>query len=288
MTDVPIETTIETPEGDAPEIDNSQDAPPPYDEADAAEARALGWKSGDEWKGDKPAGFVDDPTAYLERLSNTKPFRVMNDRIKKAEADLTAREERLRKIEAMSERALGMQRQQYEDRIAQIGAAQRQAVANGDVKAYDDLARQRDDVSKQLAPAPENPGPDPYVSQYASTDDGKWLNDPFLKAQGAALINANADVLGKPASDQVAFARAKLAEYYPHMFANNSAPSPRPQARQSPVEGGSLALGGSGNDGEYSKLPSDVKTQFQRFVEQGLFKNDASGKKEFVKMYNEG
>ena len=288
MTDEPLEAPVETPEADAPEVDTTQDAPPPYDEADAAEARALGWKSGDEWKGDKPAGFVDDPTAYLERLGNTKPFRVMSERIKKAEADLTAREERLRKIEAMSERALDMQRQQYEDRIAQIGAAQRQAVANGDLATFDKLSLQRDAVSKQMTPAPEQTGPDPYVAQYAATDDGKWLNDPFLKSQGAALINANADVLGKPAAEQVAFARAKLAEYYPQMFTATSTPDRRQAARQSPVEGGGVALSGAGNDGGYNKLPSEVKTQFARFVEQGLFTNDPAGKKAYVKMYNEG
>ena len=49
-----------------------------------------------------------------------------------------------------------------------------------------------------------------------------------------------------------------------------------------------MALGGAGNDGGYARLPSDVKTQFSRFVEQGLFKNDSAGKKDFVKMYNEG
>ena len=288
MTDEALESTVEPIEADAPVVDETPEAPPAFDEADAAEARALGWKSADDWKGEKPAGFVDDPTAYLERLGNTKPFRVMSDRIKKAEADLTAREERLRKIETMSERALGMQRQQYEDRISQIGAAQRQAVASGDVKAYDDLARQRDAVSKQMAPAPEQPGPDPYIAQYSASDDGKWLSDPSLKAQGAAMINANPAIMERPAQEQIAYARAELGKYYPHMFPDASVPAPRQAARQSPVEGGGMALGGAGNDGGYARLPSDVKTQFSRFVEQGLFKNDSAGKKDFVKMYNEG
>lgn len=289
MSEEALETTAPALETDAPLAETHDDPPPVvHDEADAAEARALGWKSADDWKGEKPPGFVDDPTAYLERLGNTKPFRVMQDRLKKGEADLAAREERLRKIEVASERALGMQRQQYEDRITQIGTAQRNAVASGDVKAYDDLARQREAVSKQMAPAPEQAGPDPYIAQYTASDDGAWLNDASLKAQGAAMINANPAIMERPAQEQIAYARAELGKYYPHMFPDAAAPAPRQAARQSPVDGGGMALGGSGNDGGYAQLPSDVKSQFSRFVEQGLFKNDSAGKKEFVKMYEEG
>ena len=45
MTDEALESTVEPIEADAPVVDETPEAPPAFDEADAAEARALGWKS---------------------------------------------------------------------------------------------------------------------------------------------------------------------------------------------------------------------------------------------------
>ena len=45
------------------------------------EAKALGWKSPDEWKGDVPSGYIDDPTKYLERAESFTPFRKIKVRM---------------------------------------------------------------------------------------------------------------------------------------------------------------------------------------------------------------
>lgn len=276
---------------DAPEADLTPQDPPAeagaeeapartWSQEDEEEARAFGWKAPDEWRGDKPPTYIDDPAQYLERLSRSKPFRVMQERYE-------AQQEAVRKIEAVTQRAMEAQRAQYEDRIKALQSQQLRAVEAGDVKGYQAISQNIEALQK-AAPQVETPppGPDPYVQEYMASEEGKWLQDPALKQTAAQIIDMAPHVQAMPAQQQVAYAKAELAKMFPDKFAP-PAPQPAARPRPSPVEGGSLA-GGRGGDA-FSKLPAEAKEAFARQKAQGFFDHlgDEKAAKEFyAKEYN--
>lgn len=276
------EVHVEEPEVSAPEPTEAraEEAPKPsWSQEAEEEARAFGWKSEDEWKGDKPPTYIADPEQYLERLQKMKPFRVMQDR-------LAEQQEALRKIEAMNQRALDMQRQQYEARIREVEAAQLKAVEAGDVDGYKRLSQQREQLQGAMTNAPDRGDEaQAYVESYKQTEEGRWVNDPALRAMGAQLINDNPQIQMASPQEQIAYARQQLAELYPHKF---RAPEPaRPAPRTSPVEAGGLASASRGTG--FEKLPSEAKAAFKRQWDQGVyshFKDEAAARKFYVEEYN--
>lgn len=276
------EQHVETAEAtEVPEIEHAesgtQETPKPSWNAEAEEeARAFGWKSPDEWKGDIPPTYIDNPEAYLERLQKAKPFRVMQER-------LAEQQEALRKIEAMNERALQMQRQQYEARLHEVEAAKLQAVQAGDVDRYKALEGQERQLQGAMTQGGQD-DPSEYVNTYAKSDEGKWVEDPALRALGAQIIEANPGIKSRPAAEQIAYAKQALERLHPHLFQSPQS-EPKPAPRTSPVEGGSLAAGRIGSD-PFSKLPADAKAAFKRFASEGLFKDTPEGRKAYAEEYN--
>jgi hypothetical protein len=79
MTDEPEDVIV-----DAPAVE----APPAPDPEIVEEARLFGWKAPEEWVGDKPAGYIDDPKRYLDRIKDSRIFKTLNEQLRReAEAD---------------------------------------------------------------------------------------------------------------------------------------------------------------------------------------------------------
>jgi len=259
----------------------AEEAPAPsWSPEDAEEARAFGWKSPEEWRGDKPDTYIDDPAQFLDRLSRSRPFRVMQDRLEE-------QAEAARKTQAVAQKALEAQRAQYEDRIRALQGQKMQAVESGDVKGYEAISKNIEAL-RQAAPeaAPQQAGPDPYIEQYMASEEGKWLEDPALKQTAAQIIDLAPHVQSMPAPQQVAYAKSELSKMFPDKFAA-PAPKPTPRPRTSPVEAGSLA-GGRGGD-EFSKLPADAKEAFAKQKAQGFFEHlgdEKAAKAFYAKEYN--
>lgn len=263
------------------EQEDAAPAAPAWSDDDVEDAKHLGWKSPDDWVGDKPAGYIDDPRRYLERFERIPAVRALKEQTAKIQKDA---DDRARKLDALYQQQADSQRHAYESRLAEITRGQRQAASLADTDAYDRLEQEK----SRLAPPrqeqqPEQPQADPYVSEYRASEGGKWLDDAYLLNQGKQIIDANPDIMKRPAQEQVAYAESKLRMLYPQMFASGK-PAPKPQRAQR-VDGGGLAAQLGGGTG-FEKLPPDAKTQFKRFVKEGLFSDDEQGRKAYTNDYN--
>ena len=264
-----------------PEV-QEQEAPEPvreWSDEDAEEAKAFGWKSPDEWAGEIPSGYIDDPRRYMERAQNFRPFKALKEQLDTATRDSA---ERLRKLEAVSQKAIADQRAAHERELESITRRQREAVDNADGETWEQLEKEKASLQSP-APVEDRPQVDPYVAEYKATEAGKWLNNPILAEAGARAINAGG-MNGAPVSEQVKYAEKHVREAYPHSFEQpKPAPAPKPQTPR--VDGGGLAQGGGKSSG-FSKLPTEAKSAFKMMAGQGIYQDTDADRKRYADDYN--
>jgi hypothetical protein len=271
-------------EVEAPEAEASVEAPQ-YDPVDAEEARLFGWKAPDEWVGDKPPGYIDDPKRFIDRVKGSRIFKAM-DEIRAKEAEATA--SKLQRLEQAAKYAMDVQKQEYDRRLQEIEARQRRAVETADVATFDALERQK--ATMQPPPQafqPEPDGPSPVVQEYAAKNE--WVNDPVLRQEGAIAIDValRSGRKFRDDAEQLEYAESVMRRKYPHVF--QPAPVQQPAVPAvSKVDGGGIGGGATFKAGAFSKLPSEAISAFRKGVEQGLFTNDEKGKAEYARLYNEG
>lgn len=257
---------------------HEQPQPKNWSEDEEAEARAFGWKSPDEWTGEKPPGYIDNPQDYIARLNNFTPFRKVREELENSKREFN---ERTRRLEAMQAQAMEKQRQQYEARMQEIHAGKRRAVEEADTQAYDRWEQQERALGappQWPQQQPQDQGPAPEVEQYIQTND--WAKDPILWDFAARSVDANPEIMAKSPGEQLAYAEQKVREYFPHKFEQ-----PKQRQQRQMVDGGGLA--GGRQKGAFDKLPAEAKEQFRKFVKEGLFTDDEAGKKEYADGYNE-
>lgn len=264
---------------EAPDSPQSDEVEAPRWEPEAEEeARMFGWKPPEEWKGEQPPNFAKTPDEYLDRIKSSRVFKTLQQQ----------QEEKLRKMEAAMDaaqrRQLEQERAAYERRIAEIEAAQRKAVEEADTERYDQLAEARRQMKPPEAPELKHEQAQQRLQELAQ--EKPWLNDPFLRQQGYLAIEAAAQA-GEPVKamspdEQVAYAEAKLAEYFPHKFKPEE-PVHQPQAK---VAGNGLA--GVAPKSAFDKLPSEAKQAFERQVSKGWLKNTKADREFFAKEFNNG
>lgn len=238
-----------------------------------AEARFFGWKAPDEWRGEQPPGYIDNPQDYLDRLERSTPFRKLKEHS----------EEKLRKLEsvmdAARQRDLERQKQDYEARLQAIANRQRAAVESADVEEWDRLEKVKQNLVPPKDDLPQTDPVEPFKSEYT------WLEDAVIRDHGAKAIDAamrsgelasNADV-----ATQVKFADAQVRKYFPHLFKTEEAPKPQPR-----VDGGGLA--GPRKKSGFDSLPKDVKAEFDRQVKKGVFENTTEDREFFFDEYQNG
>ena len=262
------------------------DAAPPgpeWTDDDVQEAKAFGWKAPDEWEGDKPAGYIDDPRRYLERAENFRPFKALRERTAKMEAEY---QERLRKVETITERALEAQRAQYERDLQSLNARQRRAVEEADVQTFDQIEKAKAAMQPPAVPVVEqqiNHVP-PEVQELVARHE--WAKNPALLAAGAEILEKTPGSRFMPPQEQFALAERELRRIYPTAFPQPVAAEPAKAPAPQRVDGGGLAFG-SGKDSEFSRLPEEAKSTFRRFVNQGLFSDTDADRKRYADDYNE-
>lgn len=269
--DLPEEIEVAAPEHVEP-------VAPSYTPEEADEARTFGWKAPDEWVGDKPAGYIGDPKAYLQRLEKMTPFRTLKERLERQETEFN---ERTRKLEALSAMQIKSQRDAYDRDMAEIKKQQRAAVELADTEQFDALEARKQSMQPPVVAAPVAPQVDPYVTEYMDKQD--WVKNPILRKTGAELIDA-AGMNTKPVREQLEYAEREIRKMYPAYFpAGEAAPAPRAPMQQR-VDGGGLGVGTQANG--FSKLPSEAKAAFARFASEGLYSNNDEGKKAYADQYN--
>lgn len=288
MTGQEVDPLEEVEEIDA--ADSRQDVvadadPPKYSDDDANEARMFGWKSPDEWEGQKPDWYIPDPTEFLDkRVKSSRVFKTMQEKIAESER---ASKETARRLQAMYERSVETQKAAHEQKLAEIVARQRAAVDSADPDEFDRVEAER---RKHVENAPRanhepQPGPQqipPEVVEYRASEKGQWLNNPILHRTAAELIDARPDIQAKGVAAQLEFAETEIRRMYPAYF---PAPQPPKSQPRQVVDAGGLA-GGSRHNTAFQKLPSDAKSQFAAFVKSGIFKDTNEDKEFYANEYN--
>lgn len=259
-----------------PEQEPVAEAPSEPDHEAESEARKYGWKPKEEFTL-APEGWVD-ASRFLELPSTqTKMLRDVNRRL---ERELGERDKVLSKVSEMQERAMqrvrDQERQAYEERIARIEEAKRQAVEVGDVAQYDKLSQDQ----RKLAPPSDEPEPkaEPEPEVKAYIEGAKWLKDPNAYAFAYQLIEDNPNVKRLPATKQIAWAEARVKEFFPEHFEE-----PKPKQTFSKVDGGGTGpLGKRGKGAD--DLPPEARAAAEMYVKEKLYKSVDEYAKEYFEI----
>lgn len=274
-----VEEHQEAPE--AEEATEGSEAPPQkeWSNDDEDNARLFGWKPSTEWQGEKPAGYIEDPREWLQRVERSPVFRTMQEKLDRQEQESA---ENARRLKAMNERALEIQRDQHNKELQRIAQGKRAAVMDADQEAYDRLDREEADIRKQAQQPQqrEQQGPDPWVTKYAKSEEGAWINNPILRKEGSEAIEYMPNKEQATPQQQIEYAEQMLRE------AGRLPKKEEPKPRRNMVDPGGLAGGGGKMADSFSKLPSDAKQQFASFVKEGLFKDTKEDREEYANEYN--
>lgn len=249
-------------------------APAPQWSPDAEqEARALGWKSPDEWQGDIPAGYIDNPERYLQRAENFTPFKKLRERL-----------DEVAKMSAKTQEALAKNFQrELQSRLAQLQQEKVKAVEVGDVAEFQRIEKQQSELTKQAAEIPQPQQSETVPADHRSAIDqwrvGKdWFQKDRVKTTAAVEFYGEAQAQG------ISDPKAILA-YVDQKMAGTFADLAPKQAVSAPVEAG-LTFGGGATASSFDKLPRDAKEAFQKFVKQGLFQDTKEGRAAYAEDYN--
>lgn len=242
------------------------------------QARKYGWRPKEEFDRD-PEGWVD-ADRFLELGSTQRKMRRDDKREYERQIGETKREfeARLARIEAVSkaatQRALEAQKAQHEAQLADIARQRREAAETADIARYDQLGQEEQKIRKAAPVADdvlevkEQPKPDPYIDEYAKSDNGKWLAEPYLAKQGFEMIEA-IPPQHRPAGAkaQLEYVEARFRQMYPAMFQTAQV---KPAFNR--VDGGGLAGGGPQRKGANS-LPPEALRAGKDLVSEGIYKS---------------
>lgn len=240
-------------------------------------ARDWGWKAPEEWKGELPPGYIDDPGRFLERFAKLPPVQRLERKLEEVQ---TSSADAIRKIEAVAARQIERERQAHQEALAKIKADKVAAVEVGDVDAYKALEAREEAVRKQM-PAPEaqqSAVPDNHRAAIEQWSVGKdWFKKDPVMTQAAAVLygQAQAEGLTDPGAI-LAKVDAEMAKRFTQL------------AKAAPVETveAGLTFGGGSASSPFEKLPKDAKDAFRRFVEKGVFKDTKEDRAIYAEDYN--
>lgn len=304
LDDAPPEVQ-EAPEADEVEVDDAGDddgepqaaapAPKPVDASVEREARDMGWVPQEEWRGNPDAWRPADE--FVKRGQEVLPIVRSNlERERRKVSDLEKRiqdvqntyEERFRRMEAMSNRALELQKQKFwqemEDRKAQ-------AVSEGDTEAYERFKKaQMDGLDDFDIPEPE-PQKKPAEAPEVPQEVQKWVerNPWFTNQRYATVIQAahayHQELLAeKPylsLEENLAEVERFAKEKFPEKFGGEAKKEPPKKAHAPSYEGGGRQPIASGSDKKgWNDLPAEAKAAGQKYIEKGWFGDDPKAAKQ--------
>lgn len=257
MIDEPTEQVEEEAPQEAPVEAPQEPSEPTATDEQREEASKYGWRPKERFE--RPPENWVDADRFLE-LPQTEVKRLRDE----AKARDASYKEQLARVERVSsqaqERALEIERQNHQRQVAEITARQRAAVESADVKAYEQLEQQRQNmVAPQQPQAPR--GPDPVVATYKQ--ENSWTNDPVLWQVAHDAVSANPAIMKMPAAQQLEYGAAQARALFPDKFTP-------PKTRATKVDGGGLAAAAPSRA---NTLPADAARIGKGYVEKGIFKN---------------
>ena len=272
-----------------------------------ARARDLGWRPKSDWKGHPDAWKPADE--FVRRGEEVLPIvrsRAMRAEAKVAELESRVAEmnrgfdDRLKRIDNVSQMALRKQAQQI---TSYYEGLKRKAVEDGDTARYDQINQQhaqhwnefQQEASQASAP-PEpketdqpahqrDPEKEKIAQGWVSKQDW-WDRDQVLTKAATeyhqALMRSDPHLT---LEDNLAETEKYLQWKYPNRLPQTSRPAPQQQPHAPGVEGGGRQPAGVGRARGWNDLPPEAKTAATKYIEQGLYTNDAKGRAEYASEY---
>lgn len=283
--ETPIEDVEEVSADVQEAVDSHVDTPAepvvekPWPQEVEDEAKFFGWKSPDEWKGDIPAGYIGNPADYMDRVSKSKPFQKAMELAEQAKETARKTEQAL---EAAHRRDLERQEAEYRRQIDSLTARQRRAAEEADTDTFDRIERQKREMAR-----PQAPQVDPAQMQEVAKEH-TWVNDPYLKQHGAAIVQAgikSGQLRTNDPREQVEYAEERLKHLFPGAFQQPPKEAPK-EAPPPKVDGGGLASAIRPKTG-FDSLPAEAKSVFKRQVKSGLFEDTKEDREFFFNEYSQ-
>lgn len=234
-------------------------------------AKLMGWVPKEEFKGDESRWRPADE--FVSRADELMP--IMKAQLRKYETELsglkTTIEEQKKTTEKLVKMGETVSQQAYERAKRELVQQQMEAVATGNVTAWERLEGEKEKLVKpEPIPVPEN-RVEPLNPDFQQWHQG---NDWYLKDEDMTMFaNTYGQKLAKdtpnlPYPQWLANVEDKIKKAFPHKFTN-----PKRDAA-SIVDSGAGRTGGvtSTRAKSYNDLPADAKKQCDIYVRDGLIK----------------
>lgn len=264
-----------------------QDAKPEVEER----ARTMGWVPEGEWEGEPPKGGFRTAEDFVER-GETDPS-IARESKRNLELDHRLQEtsktlgEVKQTLADFKDHHTRVEQRAYDRAMADLKAKQRQAVSDGDVEAFDEVAKEAEALAKEAAPAEvKTNGKDTTADVEGDAKvkaefdawhkDNDWYDDDIEATQYAESIlpvmgRKHPTARGREFYDKIA---DEVRKRFPEKFGN-------PRRRQAAaVAGAGDTTHGRGGGKTYSDLPAEAKAACDRLVADGEIT-----KKEYLQYY---
>jgi hypothetical protein len=244
--------------------------PKPADDTEAR-AREMGWVPKEEFRGD-PAKHIDAKN-FVERGEKLLPIaqerlRKMEETNKGLRTDIGKMQKSLEDYTKYHkedrERIIRREKENYEQKIADLRAQQRQAVVDQDPEAYDVLETQKtqleedhrkEEVARTTDAGKETTDTVPEaLTEWAKSN--QWFGTDmeatqYAQAVSSLVLNRNPN-LKDGTTEFFDAVKAEVKLRYPQKFSN-----PRRDDHQGPEGGGNL--GPTGGTNTFADLPAEAK-----------------------------
>lgn len=232
------------------ETDDIAQSPPVEDEA-----RRLGWRPKDEFKGDE-SKWIDAETFVAKGREILPIVQANNKALEKKVAEMEKTMAEAREFFSKSEKRA------YEAALKDIEARMDAAVDAGDVATARAITKEATELAAEMkaAPKPDAPKANPVFDSWM--EENPWFNvDDDLTAYARGLSFP----AGTPDDEQLKLIAAKVKKAFPHKFEN--ARRAQPAAVEGAANGSRKAAKG------WADLPPEARAQADRFIKSGFVKD---------------
>lgn len=264
-----VATQLEQEPEEGEEIEEIEEQSEGDPEPSEEQARRLGWKPEEDFKGDK-AQWRDWKEFLDENLSNAPQLKAT---VKLLKRRLDQADKRAKKFESTLAEATDYfskaEQRAYDRAVKDLRAKQRAAVALGDEEAFDEAASEMDELLKDAKggkKAPDKPEIDPDVTKAFRKweRDNDWYGaDDAMTAYAdrvAAKMGSYSDNDMDP-DEYLEELTARVKKEFAHKF--------ELPKKRSAVEGVGETRPTKGQE-TFDNLPADARAQFARFEKLGI------------------
>ncbi|MFK7941606.1 MAG: hypothetical protein AB8B85_01630 [Paracoccaceae bacterium] len=235
-----------------------------------AEAREMGWLPKEEFRGPedrwRPADEFVKRGEEILPIVNAKNKR-LEERLEKQERQF---EERTRRLESMTEKAIARQKEQFEAAQKRIAEQKRVAVADADTETYERLEAEE----KSLTPPDIDPAPQTsHEAEAEFAGKNPWYNtDPLARSLAIAESQRVAAIPGSTVEQQLKAAEDAVKLRFPEHF-----PKPVPP----PGGGATHRTAAPKRSHGVNDLPPEAVSAAKSFIAQGIYKDMAEYAKDY-------